>query len=111
MTALTLRDGNGRPVSQGLTRAERVEAARLLRAGGLKLREIAECMEAPISTVAGWVADPDGTKLRARKDSYRRPCAECGEPCGGSDRSRLEGWVYLSAHKSAPLARGESAAS
>ena len=41
-------------------------------------------MGVAVQTVSAWINDPDGSRLRARKDSYRGECAECGGPtCGG----------------------------
>ena len=65
-------------------RAQNVARARELRAQGLLLREVAERMGVAVQTVSAWINDPDGSRLRARKDSYRGECAECGGPtCGG----------------------------
>jgi hypothetical protein len=65
------------------TRAERVREAQRLRAEGLLLREIAERMNAAISTVHAWLSDPDLSKQRARFASYAGTCIDCGAPtCG-----------------------------
>ena len=66
-----------------VTRAEKARQAQALRDQGLLLREIAERMGAKLATVHAWIADPDGSKLRARKDSYRGTCRECGAPTSG----------------------------
>jgi transposase len=65
------------------TRAEKVAEAQCLRAEGLLLREIAERMDAKPKTVSNWLSDPDGSRLQARKDSYRGTCERCGSPTGG----------------------------
>lgn len=67
-----------------MTRAEKVERATALRREGLKLREIAERMGAPISTVDSWVNDPDLTKHMARRRKYGGTCLDCGVPTDGS---------------------------
>lgn len=67
------------------TRAAKVAEAQRLRGEGLLMREIAERMGAAVSTVDGWLNDPDLAKLRARKDSYRGECVDCGAPTDGSN--------------------------
>jgi transposase len=69
----------------GNTRAEKVAEAQRLRAEGLKHREIGERMGAKRSTVNAWLNDPDGSKSKARKDSYRGVCKDCGKPTYGSN--------------------------
>jgi hypothetical protein len=64
--------------------AKATEAQRL-REEGLLLREIAERMGAKRTTVSAWLCDPDGSKLRARKDSYRGECIDCGARTDGSN--------------------------
>jgi hypothetical protein len=48
------------------------------------LREIAERMGVAISTVEGYLNDPDGARLQARKASYAAACESCGGPTNGS---------------------------
>jgi transcriptional regulator with XRE-family HTH domain len=67
------------------TRPESEAIAAALRADGLKLREIAERMGVAIPTVDAWINDPGGARLRARKDSYRGVCKDCGRPTDGSN--------------------------
>lgn len=62
---------------------ENIERARALRAAGRYYREIAAELGVGVSTIAGWFEDPDGSRLRARKDSYRGTCAGCGGPVSG----------------------------
>lgn len=68
-----------------MTREEKVARARELRAQGLLLRQIGERMGASKQTVSAWLTDPDGSRLRARKDSYRGTCRRCGAPTDGSN--------------------------
>lgn len=68
-----------------MTRSEKVARAQALRARGLKQREIAEEMGVAIPTVSTWLNDPDGSRLRARKDGYRGRCVECGGATDGSN--------------------------
>jgi Homing endonuclease associated repeat len=67
------------------TRAQREELARTLRDEGLLMREIAQRMGVATSTVDGYLNDPGGGRLRARKDSYRGACERCGGPTHGSN--------------------------
>jgi transposase len=67
-----------------MTHAEKVTEAQRLRAEGLKLREIGERMGVPLKTAANWLSAPDGSRLRARKESYRGTCVDCGAPTNGS---------------------------
>jgi hypothetical protein len=50
----------------------------------MRLREIAAEFGVAISTVDSWLNDPGGERLRARKDSYRGRCTQCGAPTDGS---------------------------
>lgn len=63
-----------------MTREEKVAKAQILRAEGLKLREIAKKMGVAVQTVNSWLCDPDGSKAKARKASYTGICSECGGP-------------------------------
>lgn len=67
------------------SRTEREAIARRLRAQGLTYREIGERMGVGVSTAAAYVNDPGGRKDRARKDSYRGSCLDCGAPTCGND--------------------------
>jgi transposase len=75
------------PISEnaGDRRQRRVAQARGLRAQGLLLREIAAEMGVAVQTVFAWLDDPDGSKLRERKERYRGSCVDCGAPTSGSD--------------------------
>jgi hypothetical protein len=67
-----------------LTRAQKVSVVRTLRAEGLTHDQIARRLGVSRRTVGSLLADPDGSKQRARRDCYRRPCPECGRPMDGS---------------------------
>lgn len=67
-----------------MTRAERAAEAQRLRAEGLKYREVAERMGISISYAGELCHDPEGHKIKARKESYRRPCVDCGVLLHGS---------------------------
>lgn len=58
--------------------------AERLRAEGLLWREIAERLGIARATAHAYGADPDGSKLAARKRSYAVPCGRCGGPTDGS---------------------------
>lgn len=68
-----------------MRRAERAAEAAELRAQGLLYREIAERMGISVSYAQDLVNDPDGSALRARKDTYRGTCKDCGAPTDGSN--------------------------
>jgi predicted transcriptional regulator len=60
-------------------RAELVEIARALRNEGASLKEIAAILGKSVTTVSGYLTDPDLSKQRARRDRYRNECATCGK--------------------------------
>lgn len=64
---------------------DRVAEAQRLRDAGWLYRQIAESSGVSVSTVHAWVTDPDGLELRARKDSYRGRCVDCGALTDGSN--------------------------
>lgn len=66
-------------------RLARAARAQELRDRGLKLREIAAAMGVAYQTVHAWLSDPDGSKLAARKHSYRGTCEQCGGRTDGSN--------------------------
>lgn len=45
---------------------------------GHTLREIAEALGAPISTVGQYISDPNREKCRARHEAYKGTCSDCG---------------------------------
>lgn len=68
-----------------MTRAARVAEMQALRAEGLKLREIAARLGVATGTVGNYLGDPDGSRDRARKASYRGTCEQCGASTDGSN--------------------------
>lgn len=68
-----------------MTRAERLAKIAPLRRRGLTAKEIAEHLGWNLSVVRNIITDPDGSKGRRRKDSYRGQCVECGFPTDGSN--------------------------
>jgi hypothetical protein len=70
-------------------RAERATHARELHDRGMLRREIAVAMGISPSYAAALLSDPDGSRTRARKDSYGGSCVGCGARTSGSNgRSR-----------------------
>lgn len=67
---------------------ESIARARALRAEGLTFREIGERLGVSLRTAHDWLDDPDGAKLRARKDSYAGTCVDCGSPTSGGEGRR-----------------------
>lgn len=63
-------------------RSDRVPVVKELRARGHTYDEIAYQLRLSRSYVSELVTDPTGEKVKARKDSYRRPCPGYGQPCG-----------------------------
>ena len=55
-----------------------------MREEGKFYREIVEALGVSRQVVYHWVDDPDGAKKRARIDSYRGSCKDCGAPTDGS---------------------------
>jgi hypothetical protein len=66
-----------------MTRLEKAAEARRLRDQGLNYQAIAPRLGVAWRTVRDLLNDPDGSKARARKDSYRGTCRECGAPTTG----------------------------
>lgn len=66
-----------------MTREEKVAEAFRLRGDGLLQREIAARMGVKLSTVNSWLTDPDGSRHKARKQSYVGSCEDCGAPTNG----------------------------
>lgn len=64
-------------------RERKAARARRLRDKGLLGREIAAELECALSTAYALLDDPDGSKLKARKDSYRGRCKRCGNETTG----------------------------
>jgi len=68
-----------------VTRAQRYAEAARLQAKGLYAREIAAVMGVSESYVCDLFHDPDGSKDRARKNSYGGTCVRCGSRTSGSN--------------------------
>lgn len=66
-------------------RAERAKEAVTLRSQGLTAREIGEALGISRAYASELYTDPDGEKLRARRDSYRGTCENCGAATDGSN--------------------------
>jgi DNA-binding CsgD family transcriptional regulator len=88
---------------------ERTAEALRLREEGLLIREIAERMGVAVSTAGQYLADPDGAKLRARKDSYRGECEDCGRLTDGSNGFQAPRWCRdcVGVHKEAADRRAQ----
>lgn len=67
---------------------ERLALARELRAQGMTCREIGERWGVSGKTIDTWLHDPDGSRHRARVQSYAGECESCG---GTTDGSRGRG--------------------
>lgn len=89
---------------------ERLAQARQMRNEGQLLRQIAARFGVTPGAIHTWLVDPDGEIARARKDSYRGTCIDCGKPTDGSagrnkgptrcnpcqrTRSRKDGEAYI----------------
>ena len=68
-----------------MTRAERARIAVSLRERGWTGAEIARSMGISRSYASSLYNDPSGEADRKRKDSYRKPCPECGVLMDGSE--------------------------
>lgn len=54
-----------------------------MREHGITVNAIAAHFGVSKQTASAWITDPDGTRLKARKDSYRGVCIDCGKPTSG----------------------------
>lgn len=69
-----------------MTLKQKARRAKRLRRDGLTIVQIAATLGVARSTASNWLCDPDGSKARARKERYRKPCADgCGRLVSGSD--------------------------
>lgn len=68
-----------------MTRQEKSAEATALHKSGLTWQEVADEMGISRSYAYDLVRDPDYSKVRARKSSYRGTCEECGGPTDGSN--------------------------
>lgn len=67
-----------------VTRAQRLEQIRALKAEGLTARQIGERLGITRAGVTNILNDPDGSKQRERRKRYQGQCADCGMPTDGS---------------------------
>lgn len=65
------------------------EAARL-RAEGKLLREIAVSLRISMSYAQELVSDPEGIRMKQRRESYAQPCVDCGALTSGSEGRKKE---------------------
>jgi Homing endonuclease associated repeat len=76
-----------------LSRDERVEQIERLEAQGLAPREIAQRLGLAVSTIRAYRADPEGERLRRRREDYRGSCRGCGaRTSGGRGRASAPDW-------------------
>jgi hypothetical protein len=68
-----------------MTRAENAARVAALKAQRLNGIQIAERLGISRSYAYELLNDPEGRKVRARKDSYRGECVDCGASTDGSD--------------------------
>jgi hypothetical protein len=66
-------------------REERLAQIRPLLEQGMTTKHIALRLGVSAKTVRGILSDPDGSKARALKRSYRGTCLDCGGPTDGSN--------------------------
>lgn len=62
----------------------RAEVERLYAERVLTLKEISETTGVSMGTIRVWLYDPDRSRQRALKESYRGECMDCGAPTDGS---------------------------
>lgn len=71
---------------------ERVELAREMRAEGKTYREIGELLGCALTTVNNWICDPDGERLRVRRQQHAiraaGECVDCGASIDGTHPGR-----------------------
>lgn len=86
---------------------ELVAEATRLRGEGLMWREIGARLGISHKTACQWVNDPDGQRMRARKDSYATACVDCGATVSGSDGPREHPRCLACAAADRAWSRGE----
>ena len=82
-------------------REEMAREAGRLRAEGLSYQLIADRMGISRSYANDLVVDPDGSRGRARKARYGRPCRECGKMTDGSNGRKKAPELCAACHRSA----------
>lgn len=79
-------------------RAQRAKQVRALRKKGFIYDQIAEKLGISKGYVNELIYDPDGSKSKARKDSYRGTCRTCGARTTGSNGKNAP--IYCNKHAS-----------
>jgi AraC-like DNA-binding protein len=76
----SLAVAQARPAARPFSERERAVAIarHLHETERLTIHQIADRLGCSASTVAGYLADPDGSKARGYKSSYRGRCESCG---------------------------------
>lgn len=72
-------------MTERVSRAERFVQITVLRRDGLTIRQVGLRLGISRSMVSEIINDPDGSKARARRESYAGVCDECGGPTDGSN--------------------------
>lgn len=73
-----------------MTRAEKYAAIMALREQGFSWKEVAAQAGMTYSAVRNLYNDPDGSKQKARRERYRRPCPTCGTMMDGSGGMKVQ---------------------
>lgn len=68
-----------------MNRADVAAMVHALKGEGASTKEITGILGISKSYAFELLSDPDGVKVRARKESYRGRCVDCGKPTCGSD--------------------------
>jgi hypothetical protein len=95
-------------------RLEKAQRAAELREQGYSVTSIGRLMGISRSYASGLLTDPDGSKDRARKESYGGVCEECGGPTSGAEGpAHVARWCYhcgTQKHRSAVCEPSDDAA-
>lgn len=77
-------------MSERPTRAQLAREVETLRGLGFLQREIADALGISRSYASELCIDPTGEAARARKDTYKDACVDCGAETSGSEGRRVE---------------------